>query len=203
MSFFDPCAGNKLINVICRWANVPTNVKYNWKRRAKRLANKMKKSNGAKGLSQQQPSKYMQQKYYLNKGSTNNGNSSGISPSSTPTALTKQQKQLQKLLKCEKTKTQSIQNVQRLHKEKQSTSHANINSSPTKISSMVPSTSSSSRNVNSLNSNRPMDLAPIDVAAHLKLLGESLINIGERLSQHEVNSAIIFNFINSYANLFL
>jgi hypothetical protein len=145
----------------------------------------MKKSNGAKGLSQQQPSKYMQQKYYLNKSSTNNGNSSGISPSSTSTALTKQQKQLQKLLKNEKTKTQSIQNVQRLHKEKQSTSHANINSSPTKIS-MIPSTSSS-RNVNSLNSNRPMDLAPIDVAAHLKLLGESLINIGERLSQHEVN----------------
>jgi hypothetical protein len=35
--------------------------------------------------------------------------------------------------------------------------------------------------------NRPMDLAPIDVAAHLKLLGESLINIGERLSQHEVS----------------
>lgn len=164
------------------WANVPTNVKYNWKRRAKRLANKMKKSNGVKGPPQ--PSKYMQQKYYLNKNSTNTG--SNASTSSSGVALTKQQKQLQKLLKSEKTKTQSIQNVQKLHKEKLSTtSHTNSNSNSAKIS-VVPMSSSNSRNVNSLQINRPMDLAPIDVAAHLKLLGESLINIGDRLSQHEV-----------------
>lgn len=180
------------------WANVPTNVKYNWKRRAKRLANKMKKSNGVKGPPQ--PSKYMQQKYYLNKNSTNTGSNASTS---SGVALTKQQKQLQKLLKSEKTKTQSIQNVQKLHKEKLSTtSHTNSNSNSAKIS-VVPMSSSNSRNVNSLQINRPMDLAPIDVAAHLKLLGESLINIGDRLSQHEVihfcnlkklNLLIQFNF---------
>lgn len=162
------------------WANVPTNVKYNWKRRAKRLANKMKKSNGVKGPPQ--PSKYMQQKYYLNKNSTNNGSNAS---SSSGVTLTKQQKQLQKLLKSEKTKTQSIQNVQKLHKEKLSTSQVNSNSNSAKIS-VVPMSSANIRNLSNLQINRPMDLAPIDVAAHLKLLGESLINIGDRLSQHEV-----------------
>lgn len=158
------------------WANVPTNVKYNWKRRAKRLANKIKKSNGAKGQAPQ-PSKYMQQKYYLNKTGTNSNNAAAASASSTP--LTKQQKQLQKLLKSEKSKTQSIQNAQKQQKEK---------------FSMVPSTSGSCKDSPSTSTGRssvmqiskPLDLAPIDVAAHLKLLGESLINIGERLSQHEV-----------------
>lgn len=160
------------------WANVPTNVKYNWKRRAKRLANKMKKSNGAKGGALQ-PSKYMQQKYYLNKNSTNN-----TGPPIQNVTLTKQQKQLQKLLKSEKSKTQSIQNAQKLQKEKfvSPSTSSNI-----KSSALVPSTSSHHHRQN-LQINRPMDLAPIDVAAHLKLLGESLINIGERLSQHEVSS---------------
>lgn len=163
------------------WANVPTNVKYNWKRRAKRLANKIKKSKGAE-LTDQHLSKYMQQKYYLNKSSTNQaaGAASAAAASSTP--LTKQQKQLQKLLKSEKSKTQSIQNAQKQNKEK----HAMVpsTSSSYKVS---PSTSTSSR-TNNVQSNKPLDLAPIDVAAHLKLLGESLINIGDRLSQHEVRN---------------
>lgn len=158
------------------WANVPTNVKYNWKRRAKRLANKIKKSNGAKGQAPQ-PSKYMQQKYYLNKGA-NPAPVASTSVTSTP--LTKQQKQFQKLLKSEKSKTQSIQNAQKQHKEKQALTPSS--SSSIKVS---PAASSGSRN-NSVHINKPLDLAPIDVAAHLKLLGESLINIGERLSQHEV-----------------
>lgn len=157
------------------WANVPTNVKYNWKRRAKRLANKIKKSNGAKGAVAQ-PSKYMQQKYYLNKN-TNNTNAA-VAAQTPTTPLTKQQKQLQKLLKSEKTKTQSIQNAQKQQKEKFA-----MTPSTSKVS---PSTSSGSRHATVL-VNKPLDLAPIDVAAHLKLLGESLINIGERLSQHEVS----------------
>jgi high mobility group protein 2-like 1 len=177
------------------WANVPTNVKYNWKRRAKRLANKMKKSNGAKG-SAPQPSKYMQQKYYLNKSSTNNNNNGGNAPANT--TLTKQQKQLQKLLKSEKSKTQSIQNAQKLHKEKftmsantpSSSGHMKSSASTSSSSAApVPSTPTSSIR-NTLHVNRPMDLAPIDIAAHLKLLGESLINIGERLSQHEVRDVV-------------
>lgn len=159
------------------WANVPTNIKYNWKRRAKRLANKLKKSNGVKGQAPQ-PSKYMQQKYYLNKGSTNTNTAASTSATTTP--LTKQQKQFQKLLKSEKSKTQSIQNAQKQHKER-------ITMTPSTSSSykVSPSTSTGSRS-NVVQINKPLDLAPIDVAAHLKLLGESLINIGERLSQHEV-----------------
>lgn len=159
------------------WANVPTNVKYNWKRRAKRLANKIKKSNGAKGQIPQ-PSKYMQQKYYLNKSSTNS-NAANASSSSSSTPLTKQQKQLQKLLKSEKSKTQSIQNAQKQQKEK----FAMVPST----SKVSPSTSSGGGRSSVMQINKPLDLAPIDVAAHLKLLGESLINIGERLSQHEVS----------------
>jgi high mobility group protein 2-like 1 len=164
------------------WANVPTNVKYNWKRRAKRLANKIKKSNGAKGQAPQ-PSKYMQQKYYLNK-STNSTAAASSPASSTP--MTKQQKQLQKLLKSEKSKTQSIQNAQKQQKEKFVMIPSTSNSY--KIS---PSTSSGGRS-NVVQINKPLDLAPIDVAAHLKLLGESLINIGERLSQHEVRFKSFF-----------
>lgn len=34
---------------------------------------------------------------------------------------------------------------------------------------------------------KPSGIKPIDVAAHLKLLGESLTIIGERLKEHEVN----------------
>lgn len=164
------------------WANVPTNVKYNWKRRAKRLANKIKKSNGAKGQAPQ-PSKYMQQKYYLNKNSTNQHVAPPPPASTTP--LTKQQKQLQKLLKSEKSKTQSIQNAQKQQKEK----YAMVPSTSSNYK-VSPSTSTSSRN-NVVQFNKPLDLAPIDVAAHLKLLGESLINIGERLSQHEVSLLVL------------
>lgn len=163
------------------WANVPTNVKYNWKRRAKRLANKIKKSNGAKGAAPQ-PSKYMQQKYYLNKNTNNI--SAAAAPTTPTTPLTKQQKQLQKLLKSEKSKTQSIQNAQKQQKEK---------------FAMTPSTSGSYKVLPTtpvkhtvVQINKPLDLAPIDVAAHLKLLGESLINIGERLSQHEVSLQTFF-----------
>lgn len=165
------------------WANVPTNVKYNWKRRAKRLANKIKKSNGAKGQAPQ-PSKYMQQKYYLNKGSTNTNTASTSATPTTP--LTKQQKQFQKLLKSEKSKTQSIQNAQKQQKEKSAMTPSKSGS----CSKVSPSTSTSSRS-NIVNINKPMDLAPIDVAAHMKLLGESLINIGERLSQHEVRLQVL------------
>jgi high mobility group protein 2-like 1 len=159
------------------WANVPTNVKYNWKRRAKRLANKIKKSNGAKGAAPQ-PSKYMQQKYYLNKN-TNNASAAAAAAATPTTPLTKQQKQLQKLLKSEKSKTQSIQNAQKQQKEK-------FAMTPSTSSSYKVSPSTSTKHA-VVQINRPMDLAPIDVAAHLKLLGESLINIGERLSQHEVS----------------
>lgn len=169
------------------WANVPTNVKYNWKRRAKRLANKMKKSNGAKG-SAPQPSKYMQQKYYLNKSSTTNNG--GTAAAAANTTLTKQQKQFQKLLKSEKSKTQSIQNAQKMHKEKFTVSSGTKGASSVSLVPSSSSTPTTSYVRNTLHINRPMDLAPIDVAAHLKLLGESLINIGERLSQHEVK----FNF---------
>lgn len=35
---------------------------------------------------------------------------------------------------------------------------------------------------------KSVGIKPIDVAAHLKLLGESLTIIGERLKEHEVNN---------------
>lgn len=51
-------------------------------------------------------------------------------------------------------------------------------------------------------------IKPIDVAAHLKLLGESLTIIGERLKEHEVSSILnyleykyYFSFSTSYAQV--
>lgn len=38
-------------------------------------------------------------------------------------------------------------------------------------------------------------IKPIDVAAHLKLLGESLTIIGERLKEHEVRASIYLRWI--------
>lgn len=170
------------------WGNVPANMKYNWKRRAKRLGNKMKKTGN--NVKSQQPSKYIQQKY-LNKNSTNapsntnNNNTSNNQNSAMATSpLTKQQKQLQKLIKSEKTKKQSIQNVQKQQKE--------LTRSPVKKiqHDVVPASTSKALQISpglpNRNLNKPLDLAPIDVAAHMKLLGESLINIGERLKEHEV-----------------
>lgn len=173
------------------WANVPTNVKYNWKRRAKRLANKIKKSNGLKGAASQ-PSKYMQQKYYLNKSANN------AQPAAAPTTpLTKNQKQVQKLMKSEKSKSQAITKLQKQGKEKV----ASPTSSGGGYKSSASTSAASTKNA-VVCLNRPLDLAPIDIAAHLKLLGESLINIGDRLSQHEVrflmNSMLICNLTSNY-----
>lgn len=172
------------------WANVPANVKYNWKRRAKRLANKLRKNNGK--LKNQEPSKYIQQKY-LNKNSTNllnsninNNTNNHTNVSSSPSSglpLTKQQKQLQKLMKSEKIKKQSIQNTQKQQKEqlyKKQNSSMDSTLSPQGSSHKTSPTTSGK-----LLLTKP-SLTPIDMAAHLKLLGENLTNIGDRLKEHEV-----------------
>lgn len=172
------------------WANVPANVKYNWKRRAKRLANKLKKNGNMK---KQETSKYIQQKY-LNKNSTNllsstHNNSTGNSA----TPLTKQQKQLQKLMKSEKIKKQSMQIVQKQQKEQK------LNASPHKRqqqnsldSSLSPAGSSGYKSTMTSPNKQNMNLSPIDMAAHLQLLGENLTNIGEALKAHEVRSFFWF-----------
>lgn len=165
------------------WANVPANVKYNWKRRAKRLANKLKKSGNMK--NKQEPSKYIQQKY-LNKNSTNLVSSHNNAASNLSTPLTKQQKQLQKLMKSEKIKKQSIQIVQKQQKEQK------LMATPQKAnssldSSLSPAGSSGYKSPTKL-MDKNMSLSPIDMAAHLKLLGENLTNIGEALKAHEVST---------------
>lgn len=176
------------------WANVPANVKYNWKRRAKRLANKLRKSNGK--LKNQEPSKYIQQKY-LNKNSTNLLNSSNNHPNTTTSTssanvpLTKQQKQLQKLMKSEKLKKQSIQNAQKQQKEqKQMSAHKKLNSSMDSTLSPPSSSYKSSPQTPSKIMMMKPSLTPMDMAAHLKLLGENLTNIGDRLKEHEGQIAV-------------
>lgn len=85
------------------WTKVPTNKKYNWKRRAQRLKNKALKSKGEAEYSPKS-SKNVQKKF--------------LSKASSTTPLTKQQKQLQKLLKAERVKAVSIKKAQKQHKEK-------------------------------------------------------------------------------------
>lgn len=146
-------------------------------------------------MKSQEPSKYIQQKY-LNKSSTNllNSNNNGTNNATGSSPMTKQQKQLQKLIKSEKTKKQAIQQVQKQQKELKKTG---VKKGAKSIEMSSPSTSASykSPGISPVASGRTVakagDLAPLDIAAHLNLLGDSLKNIGERLKEHEVNTIFI------------
>lgn len=152
------------------WANVPNNERHIWRRRAKRVTMKIKKSlKTGDNLTRN----------YLNKmGSKKPGRSpkSSISPPHSAKAS----KKLSKVGRSRKNRTNDIKRTQAAYK-----GHPNkrrINSGAMKHSNTA---------IKHIKLTLP-GTSVIDTAAHLKLLGDSLTIIGQRLKEHEVGLLIIF-----------
>ena len=128
------------------WQNVPSNQKYNWKRRAKRIANKFKNS---KDNAFSAP--FVQKYLHLNKA-----------PPPAPQATS--------------TSSRGRKPVNRVPKEEPQSQMSPEVKSPSTVQSPTHHRSSLP------------GISPTDVAAHLKLLGDSLTIIGERLKEHEVGT---------------
>lgn len=130
------------------WANVPSNEKYNWRRRAKRLASKGKDKDPDK-LWQKQPTPTSK---FLNRNATGPRakKQPNVRPDKSPTLVPP-------------TTVTATQDV-----------FATQTTLPKVSTSSTPHF-------------KVTGTAPLDAAAHLKLLGESLTIIGSRLKEHEVS----------------
>ncbi|XP_055537451.1 HMG box-containing protein 4 isoform X2 [Wyeomyia smithii] len=140
------------------WANVPSNQKHNWKRRAKRVANKFKQ-NKEKAMD----SPFVKRYLHLEQSNTT-AVASVVTPpvaSSISPGSTRGKKSQLKSSAAADIKTSTLQGT---HLSPESPSK----SGHTKLPGCQPS----------------------DVAAHLKLLGDSLTIIGERLKEHEGQIAV-------------
>uniref|UniRef100_A0A6M2DY44 Putative hmg box-containing protein n=1 Tax=Xenopsylla cheopis TaxID=163159 RepID=A0A6M2DY44_XENCH len=127
------------------WANVPNGEKYNWRRRAKRMALKVARDEDIKSDNKAQ---------FINKSK----------PTKSPV-----------------TKKLDMEDLEGL-----STSH--ISDSNLMLSPRSSSTMGSALTTQAMY--KVTGSSPIDVAAYLKLLGESLSIIGERLKEHEGQIAV-------------
>ncbi|XP_059609885.1 HMG box-containing protein 4 isoform X1 [Phlebotomus argentipes] len=125
------------------WANVPSNVKFNWRRKAKRLSAKGAKPDKSVLAYKRANSKF------LNKNSP---------------ALTKGASNAAKTL------------LRMTHKDSESDKSPPMNT-------LVKA--SATPHVYRVNTSHP-----VDVAAHLKLLGDNLTIIGQRLKEHEGQIAV-------------
>lgn len=122
------------------WANVPSNQKYQWKKKAKRLQTKIKK-NTAKALAAEQAA----------------ARSGGIKPMSASIA---------------RRAAKRIESENQLQQQKKA----------------APATKREVRQVaanETTKVSKQAILKPVDIAAHLKLLGDSLETIGQRLKEHD------------------
>lgn len=131
------------------WANVPSNEKYNWRRRAKRLASKGKDKDPDK-LWQKPPTPSSK---FLNRNAT------GPRPKKHQTMRPDKSTAVVSTA----TVTQQQQDVFATQ-----TTLPKVNTTSTPHFKVTGTT-------------------PLDAAAHLKLLGESLTIIGSRLKEHEVS----------------
>ncbi|XP_053688038.1 HMG box-containing protein 4 [Sabethes cyaneus] len=141
------------------WANVPSNQKHNWKRRAKRVANKFKQ-NKEKAMD----SPFVKRYLHLEQGNAAAG----------PNVTT-----------CSSTVSNNSLNSAR---GKKAQLKANIT-----VDTKAPAASSTHLSPESPTKSGHAKLPgcqPSDVAAHLKLLGDSLTIIGERLKEHEGQIAV-------------
>lgn len=166
------------------WANVPSNEKYNWRRRAKRLAvrNKRVPKIGSKSsivvtnAGESSPSQQTATTIFLNKSSVGRpGRKPKHFKNMQKNSLTKKLKIVRKSittngLKAEKNNTNITGSGGSIVKQKTITPN-------NKISPITPG------------AYKVIGVGPTDIAAHLKLLGDSLTIIGQRLKEHEV----IFN----------
>lgn len=141
------------------WALVPTTQKYNWKRRAKRLAAKGNQKGSM--ISTGKAAKQSQ-----NAARSNLINKGGVKPQQVIRTPSKQSE---------------------VGQSAPATTH--------KAHTTTPKASRAAANASN-NENSPPSAykvtgsSPIDVAAHIKLLGESLNNIGQKLKEHEGQIAV-------------
>lgn len=136
------------------WANVPSNEKYNWRRRAKRLAAK-----GKERIESGTPAK-------VSTSTTKFINHSSAVVAASPSRSMRNQGKV------------GITTL--------------VEIKPMVGGSLVPGLCSGVK---------ISGTSPVDVAAHLKLLGDSLTTIGERLKEHEVIFSF-FDFLNHKNNVF-
>ncbi|KAJ9601651.1 hypothetical protein L9F63_000184 [Diploptera punctata] len=146
------------------WATVPTNEKYNWKRRAKRLAVKSSSASNTSNTLNTESVKYKStasKSKFINKLG----------------GRAQQQQQQQ----------QQHQQQQHHHQQIQQGSRAVAGS----VAESKPGKAGLvTEPVVGPGLYKVVGTQPVDVAAHLKLLGESLTIIGERLKEHEGQIAV-------------
>ncbi|KXJ79551.1 hypothetical protein RP20_CCG000394 [Aedes albopictus] len=138
------------------WANVPSTQKYNWKRRAKRIANKFKQ-NKEKALAAPFVKRYLHLE-------DSPGPPGPVATASATGGSASRSKKAQKAANMISTDTKPTVAASASHHPPES---------PTKGHHM-----------------KLPGFQPTDVAAHLKLLGDSLTIIGERLKEHEGQIAV-------------
>lgn len=141
------------------WANVPSNQKYNWKRRARRIAKKFKEGN-----DKAMESPYV--KRFLNLDQQISTPVVNPAPVATPV-------------------TPAV--TQTTSRSKKAQQKANV--TPTDVKPAVHHSPESPTKTSATHGKLP-GYQPTDVAAHLKLLGDSLTIIGERLKEHEGQIAV-------------
>ncbi|XP_069961432.1 HMG box-containing protein 4 isoform X2 [Cherax quadricarinatus] len=141
------------------WALVPTTQKYNWKRRAKRLAAKgnQKGSMITTGKAAKQSQNAVRSNL-INKG--------GVKP--------------QQVIRTPSKQSEAGQTAPpQTHKAHTTTPKASRSASSAVCNENSPTSAY-----------KVTGSSPIDVAAHIKLLGESLNNIGQKLKEHEGQIAV-------------
>lgn len=167
------------------WANVPSSEKYNWRRKAKRMAVKPPKKStklSAKGSSDPYNDLLSSQKApaskFLNKNSTPKA---GKRPVGRPSA--------ESLRKLKQERKSSITQTPKAEKSLALNDAGSPNNSNKSKNSVIKTSPTI------VAAPRITSVGPADVAAHLKLLGDSLTIIGQRLKEHEVKmklNVIIF-----------
>ncbi|XP_059473930.1 HMG box-containing protein 4 isoform X2 [Neocloeon triangulifer] len=155
------------------WSLVPTSEKLSWRRRAKRLSAKQKlEEHRALAQGQQRKLKNTapppQPKPSPTKPKPDRRGQGQLNTLAAAAAVAQQQQQMQL------SQQQQLQNA--LAAAASEVSRSPVKSSPGDPHAAVLF--------------KPVTTNPVDVAAHLKLLGESLSNIGERLKEHEGQIAV-------------
>lgn len=165
------------------WANVPSNEKYNWRRRAKRLA--------TKGSRPGRPPKIGKTIEELTKDLLSPLKVQGskfLNKNSTPkTGKKRRGRPLKKTLHLKDDRKPSATQSPKTDKSIMLCDSGSISANKNRNS--ITKTSPSTSTVHRVNS-----IGPPDVAAHLKLLGDSLTIIGQRLKEHEVRMQDKFDF---------
>lgn len=150
------------------WANVPMSEKLNWKRRLKRYISKPKtaeKKDAGSAASK-----------FLNKGQNVGSNSFGNNATNRVASLPTSGGGESNLV------TVGSNRTKKYSQSEFSNDHSDQHSQAQGKKSSMPANKVSPTQVGGY---KVTGIEPVDVAAHLKLLGDSLTIIGERLKEHE------------------